>query len=292
MLSRDANRSHSRPAADPCGGLVITWIRSGGTCSAQSRRIASVSCTRQNHHCRRSASTDSRSITSESQSSQLRALRCLTVSCHSAGSSVAMSRTVSTTCTWAGWSERTAWAAWPGSAAENSSCEMTAVFPGCLAWLGQDLPLAGPGPRRVGGQLLDAAQVLAGPEMVLGVVPGQHDALGGQLGAVAPQHLLDKGRAGLGLPDVQEDPGLSGAQRCQLASPRGFWVMVRLTRQDSLPPRPAGRISTQAIVGEGSPNAVRKYLRTNLHTADKPPMLYNRASGPPAPVPPPAARIS
>ena len=165
-----------------------------------------------------------------------------------------------------------------------------------LPWLpglaGEDLPFAGPGPRRVGGQLLDAAQVLAGPEMVLRVVPGQHDALGGQFGTVAPQHLLDKGRAGLGLPDVQEDPGLSGTQRCQLRPPRGFWVMVRLTRQDGLLPRPAGRISTQAIVGEGSPNAVREYLRTNLHTADKPPMLYKRASGPLALVPLPAARIS
>ena len=82
-------------------------------------------------------------------------------------------------------------------------------FPRLLGLAGQDLPFAGPGPRRVGGQLLDAAQVLAGPEMVLGMVPGQHDALGGQFGAVAPQHLLDKGRAGLRLPDVQEDPGLS-----------------------------------------------------------------------------------
>ena len=134
MPSRDANRSHSRPLAEPRGGLVITWICSGGTCAAHSRRIASVSCTRQNHHWRRSASTDSVSITSPSQSSQPRALRCLTVSCHSAGSSVAMSRTVSTTCTWAGWSERTAVAACPESAAENSSCEITAVFPGCWAW--------------------------------------------------------------------------------------------------------------------------------------------------------------
>ena len=69
-------------------------------------------------------------------------------------------------------------------------------------------------------------------------------------------------------------------------------VMVRLTSQDGLPPRPAGRLSTQAIVGEGAPNAVREYLRTNLHTADKPPMLYKRASGPLAQVPRPAARIS
>ena len=135
MPSSDANRSHSRPAADPRGGLVSTWIRSGGTCSAHWRRVASESCTRQNHHWRRSASTDSRSITSLSQSSQLLALRCLTVSCHSAGNSVAMSRTASTMCTSAGWSERTAVAACSGSAAENSSCEMTAVFPGCLAWL-------------------------------------------------------------------------------------------------------------------------------------------------------------
>src|SRR5215471_18684376 len=46
-----------------------------------------------------------------------------------------------------------------------------------------------------------------------------------------------------------------------------------LTRQDGLPCRSAGRISTQAIVGRGAPNAVREDLRTNLHTADKPPML-------------------
>ena len=68
---------------------------------------------------------------------------------------------------------------------------------------------------RVGGQLLDAAQILAGPEVVLGVVPRQHDTPGGQFGAVAPHHLLDEGRAGLGLPDVQEDPRLSGVVLCQ-----------------------------------------------------------------------------
>src|SRR6266516_4260269 len=65
-----------------------------------------------------------------------------------------------------------------------------------------------------------------------------------------------------------------------------------LTRQDGLPSRPAGRISSQAIVGEGAPNAVRDYLRTNLHRADKPPMLRNVPSGPLAPVPLTEARIS
>src|SRR5215470_14813888 len=48
-----------------------------------------------------------------------------------------------------------------------------------------------------------------------------------------------------------------------------------LTRQDVLPWRSAGWISTQAIVGEGASNAVRDDLRANLHTADKPPMLRN-----------------
>src|SRR5258705_458936 len=83
-------------------------------------------------------------------------------------------------------------------------------FPRRPRLAGQDLPLTGPGPRRVGGQPPDPAQVLAGPEMILRVVPGQHDALGGKLGAVAPHDLLDKGRAGLWLADMQEDLGLSG----------------------------------------------------------------------------------
>ena len=96
-------------------------------------RTASVSCTRQNQNWRRSAEDDSRSMTSSSQSSQPRALRCFTVSCHSAGSSVAMSRTVSTMCTSAGCSDRTARSACSGSAAENSSWEMTATRGACRA---------------------------------------------------------------------------------------------------------------------------------------------------------------
>jgi hypothetical protein len=73
---------------------------------------------------------------------------------------------------------------------------------------GQDVPFPGPRPGRVAGQLLDAAQVLAGPEVILGVVAGQHQALGGQSGAVAPHHLLQEGGAGLRLADVQENPAV------------------------------------------------------------------------------------
>ena len=135
MPSRPAKRSHSTLVRALSEGMVITCTRSAGTCWAQTASRASVSCTRQNHHWRRSASADSRSITSLSQPAQLFALRCLTVSCHSAGSSEAMSRTVSTTCTSAGSSERTARAAWSASAAENSSCEMTARCGACRAWV-------------------------------------------------------------------------------------------------------------------------------------------------------------
>src|SRR5207253_2630855 len=76
-------------------------------------------------------------------------------------------------------------------------------------------------------------------------------------------------------------------------TPRGFCVMTRvtvLTRQDDLPCRSAGRISTQAIVGGGPPNAVPEDLRTNLHTADMPPMLRNVPLGPRAAGPASAAR--
>ena len=74
-----------------------------------------------------------------------------------------------------------------------------------LRLAGQDLPLAGPRPRRVAGQLRDSPQVLAGAEVVLRVMARQHDAARRELGPVAPHDLLEKGRAGLGLADVQED---------------------------------------------------------------------------------------
>ena len=71
--------------------------------------------------------------------------------------------------------------------------------------VGQDVPLAGPRPGRVAGQLLDAAKILAGPEMVLRMVPRQHDTLRGQRGAVAPHDLLQEGSTCLRLADVQVD---------------------------------------------------------------------------------------
>jgi hypothetical protein len=94
----------------------------------------------------------------------------------------------------------------------------------CLLRLaGQDLPLAGPRARRVAGQLRDSPQVLAGAEVVLRVMARQHDAARRELGPVAPHDLLEKGGAGLGLADVQEDlrprrigqPGLGDGARCQ-----------------------------------------------------------------------------
>ena len=118
-----------------------------------------------------------------------------------------MSRTVSTTWTSAGWSERTA------------CCGLLVVHGGeqlvgddrgprgLAGLMGQDLPLASPGSGRVVGPLLDAAQVLAGAEMVLRMVARQHHALGRELGPVAPHHLLQERGAGLRLADVHEDPG-------------------------------------------------------------------------------------
>jgi hypothetical protein len=73
-----------------------------------------------------------------------------------------------------------------------------------LRLAGENLPLTRPGTRRVAGQFLEAAQVLAGPVVVLRVMAGQHHAAGRQPGPVAPHHLLQEGGAGLGLADVQE----------------------------------------------------------------------------------------
>jgi len=77
---------------------------------------------------------------------------------------------------------------------------------GLLRLPGQDVPFPSPGAGRVGWQLLDPAQILAGPEMILWVVAGQDHSLGRQFGPVAPHHLLQEGGAGLRLADVQEDP--------------------------------------------------------------------------------------
>jgi hypothetical protein len=69
----------------------------------------------------------------------------------------------------------------------------------------EDLPLAGPRARGIAVQLLDPPQVLAPAEVILRVMPGQHDALLGERGAITPYHLLQEGRAGLRLADMQED---------------------------------------------------------------------------------------
>ena len=146
MPTTRANRFHSRSGSEPRGGTVMTCTRSAGISDAQARSTSSVSCTFQNQNSRRSAAIDSTSMTSASQSSHSRVLRCLTVSCHSAGSSDAKSRTVTTTCTSAPASERMPRSAWSRSAAASNSCEITPVAGArstCRASLSQ-APLFGP----------------------------------------------------------------------------------------------------------------------------------------------------
>jgi hypothetical protein len=72
---------------------------------------------------------------------------------------------------------------------------------------GQDVPLRRSGARWVGGELLDVAQVVLGAVVILRVVAGQQHAGRRQLAPVPPHDLLQERGPGLGLADVDDDPG-------------------------------------------------------------------------------------
>ena len=76
----------------------------------------------------------------------------------------------------------------------------------------QDVPVAGPRIGRVGGLPDRLAQIPAGPVMVPPFVARQHDALGGEPGAVAPEGTLQERRARLRLADVHVDAGAAATR--------------------------------------------------------------------------------
>src|SRR5262249_59473873 len=67
---------------------------------------------------------------------------------------------------------------------------------------GPDIPLADPRIGRVPGLPPSLPQILARAGMTPIAVARQHDSLGGKLGAISPQGMLQKRRARLWLADV------------------------------------------------------------------------------------------